>query len=197
MLLQRSLNPTQYTKWYQSINRSPAAKATLFKELPPGAPKALDNLFKVTSGISRALGDRVTTGRLNAMFNEETGFLRRMVGRVAPAVVAFSTGSPLAASMTSASTAFLRQGTDGAKRASDLLGSPQFQAVVRRSAKEGVIDGKKASAGLNKAENAMKKSKTYRDWELSLDTQQKQLLKDSGLIGYLFAQQFTQQTEEK
>lgn len=184
---QQSLNPTQFTKWFQTIERSPAVKKALFENLPAGSPQAIQNLFKVSSGISRALGDRVTTGRLNAMFNEETGFIRRMVGRAAPSVVAAATGSPSASFMTNASLEFLQQSTNGAKRAADMLASPQFQAIIRRSVKEGVIDGNKAaSQGLQKAETAIKNTKPYKQWVKALSPEQQKNLNDSGLIGYLF-----------
>lgn len=185
---QQSLNPTQFTKWFQNIERSPAVKKVLFENLPKGSPQAIQNLFKVSSGISKALGDRVTTGRLNAMFNEETGFIRRLVGRTAPSAVAFATGSPTAAVMTNASVEFLKQGTNGAKRAADLLASPQFQSIVRRSAKEGVIDGANtASKGLQGAEMALKRTKSYKKWVKTLSDNQRENLKSSGLIAYLFA----------
>jgi hypothetical protein len=184
---QQSLNPTQFTKWFQNIERSPAVKKKLFENLPEGSPQAIQNLFKVSSGISRALGDRVTTGRLNAMFNEDTGFIRRMVGRAAPSAVAFATGSPTAAVMTNASLEFLQQGTNGAKRAADLLASPQFQAIIRRSVKEGVIEGNKvASQGLQKAEASLKNTKPYKEWTKSLNPSQQQSLESTSLVGYLF-----------
>jgi len=184
---QQSLNPTQFTKWFQNIERSPAVKKKLFENLPPGSQQAVQNLFKVSSGISRALGDRITTGRLNAMFNEETGFIRRMIGRAAPSVVAAATGSPTASFMTNASLEFLQQGTSGAKRASDLLASPQFQAIIRRSVKEGVIEGNKAaSQGLQKAESALKDTRPYKRWVETLSTEQQRNLQDSSLVGYLF-----------
>lgn len=191
---QQSLSPTQFVKWFQNIERSPAVKKKLFENLPKGSPKAIQNLFKVSSGISRALGDRVETGRLNAMFNEDTGFIRRMIGRVAPLVIAGATGSPVASFMTNATLEFLNQSTSGAKRASDLLGSPQFQAIIRRSVKEGVIEGNKvASSGLQKAETALTNTKPYKEWVKTLSPEQQQNLQSSGLIGYLFINELEEQ----
>ncbi len=191
---QQSLNPTQFVKWFQNINRSPAVKKELFDALPQGSQRAVENLFKVSSGISKALGDRVTTGRLNAMFNEETGFLRNIVGRAAPSVVAIATGSPVASAATSASVEFLRQGTNGAKRASDLLASQQFQNIIRRSVKEGVIEGNKAaSLGLQKAETALKNTKPYREWFKTLNKDQQQSIQNTGLVTYLFASNIEEQ----
>lgn len=183
---QQSLNPTQFVKWFENINRSPAVKKALFENLPKGTEKAVNNLFKVSSGISRALGNRVTTGRLNAMFNQETGFLRRMVGKAIPAAVGVATGSPIGAVATNATVEFLLQSTNGAKRASELLGSPQFQAIIRRSVSEGVVDGAKASAGLLKAEVALQKTKLFTQWRDTLSEAQRASLQSGGLVSYLF-----------
>ena len=111
-----------------------------------------------------------------------------MVGRVAPTAVAISTGSPVASAATSATMDFLRQSTNGAKRASDLMSSPQFQNIIRQSAKEGVIDGNKASAKLLAAEKSLAKSKKYQKWVESLGSTQAAALQ-GGLISYLFKEQ--------
>ena len=186
---QQSLNPTQFVKWYQTINRSPAAKRVLFDALPEGSKKAIDNLFEVSRGISRALGQKTPTGRINALFNEDTGFIRKMVGRVVPPIAAFATGSPTASAMAvGAAEIFLKQSSNGAKNASDLMGSAQFQNIIRQSVKEGVIDGNAASDALRKAEQSLMRSKKYETWS-------KNILKDDnaalagGLLTYLFEQE--------
>jgi hypothetical protein len=188
---QQSLNPTQFVKWYQTINRSPAAKRVLFDALPEGSKKAIDNLFEVSRGISRALGQKTPTGRINALFNEDTGFIRKMVGRVVPPIAAFATGSPTASAMAvGAAEMFLKQSSNGAKTASDLMGSAQFQNIIRQSVKEGVIDGNTASDALRKAEQSLMRSKKYEAWS-------KNILKDdsSALAGGLLTYLFTQEQE--
>jgi len=135
---QQQLGPTQFTKWFQTINRSPATKKALFGALPPDSKRAIENLFEVSRGISRALGQTTPTGRINAMFNPDTGFIRKMVSRAIPGAVSIATGSPTAAFATNAVSDFLRQGSDGAKAASDLMGTAQFQNLIRESVREGV-----------------------------------------------------------
>lgn len=189
---QQQLSPTSFTKWYQTINRSPAARRSLFDALPPDSKKAIDNLFEVSRGISRALGQTTPTGRINAMFNPDTGFIRRMVGSSLPRAVAFATGSPVAALATDATANFLRQTTDGAKKASDLMGTAQFQNVIRQSVKEGVIDGSRASQKLLDAESKLMKSKRYQEWVNTLTDNDRAALQ-GGLLGYLFSQEQEQQ----
>lgn len=185
---QQALNPTQFTKFMQTINRSPATKRALFNALPKESAQAIENLFQVSRGISRALGQKTPTGRINALFNEDTGFIRKMVGRAVPSLVAIATKSPTASVLASSATEqFLRQASDGAKRASDLMASPEFQNIIRKSVKEGVVDGNKASKELLSAEKKLARSKVYQRWAENLSEQDRAALA-GGLIGYLFSQ---------
>lgn len=195
---QQSLNPTQFVKWFETLNRSPATKATLFRNLPQGSQQAVENLFKVSKGVSRALGDRVPTGRLNAMFNPDTGFIRNLVGRAAPSVVAFSTGSPTASLATNAVVDFMRQGNNATKRASDLLASPQMQNIIRRSVKEGVVEGLKdtPSTGLQKAIGSVTNTKPYKEWVTTLSQDQSSRLARVGLVNYLFSEERLEEEQE-
>jgi hypothetical protein len=186
---QQSLNPTQFVKYYQTINRSPAARKALFGALPADSKKAIDNLFEVSRGISRALGQKTPTGRINALFNNETGFIRKMVGRSLTPLTAVATGSPVASVMASgAAEMFLKQSSNGAKAASDLMGTPQFQNIIRQSVKEGVIDGNKASDSLKKAESALMKTKRYEKWSNAIIKDDTAAL-SGGLLTYLFTQE--------
>ena len=186
---QQQLSPTSFTKWYQTIKRSPAASKALFDALPPESKKAVDNLFEVSRGISRALGQTTPTGRINAMFNNETGFIRKMVGRTVPTVVAFATGSPTASVMASGAVEqFLKQTTDSSRKASDLMSTSQFQNVIRQSVKDGVVDGNKASQKLLDAESKLMKSKRYQEWVNTLTDNDRAALQ-GGLLGYLFSQE--------
>ncbi len=186
---QQALNPTQFVKWYQTINRSPAASKALFGALPEGSKKAIDNLFEVSRGVSRALGQKTPTGRINALFNEETGFIRRMVGRSLAPLTAVATGSPTASVMASgAAEMLIKQSTNGARAASDLMGSPQFQNIIRQSVKEGVIDGAKASEALKRAEKSLMKTKRYEKWANAIIKDDTAAL-SGGLLTYLFEQE--------
>ena len=185
---QQSLSPTQFVKWYQSINRSPAAKKALFSALPKESKKAVDNLFEVSRGISRALGQKVPTGRINALFNDDTGFIRKMIASKLPSIVAFSTGSPTASVMTSATSDFLRQGSTGAQKAANLMASDKFQSIIRKSVKEGVIDGTKASESLLKAQIELERTLVYKKWAEGVDKTNAGAL-SGGMLGYLFEQE--------
>jgi len=183
---QTALSPTSFTKWYNNINRSPAAKKALFDVLPKDSKKAIDNLYTVSNGISRALGQTIPTGRINSLFNPDTGFIRKMVGKTVGPAISFAIGSPVASAATNATVNFLKQTTDGAKRASDLMGSPEFQNIIRQAVKEGVIEGGQISTKLINAEKRLEKSKKYKKWADTLGEKDRAAL-SGGLLTYLFS----------
>jgi len=160
----------------------------LFSVLPKDSQKAIDNLFELSRGISRAQGQKISTGRINALFNEETGFLRRLVGKTVPTAVSFATGSPMAAMATNTTMDFINQSTNGALKASNLVGSEKFQDMIRVAVKDGFVEGKQETERLNKAEQQLMKTKQYREWaDMIVD---KGLpLGTTGILSYLFNQE--------
>ncbi|MEE8208489.1 MAG: hypothetical protein V3T88_06020 [Nitrosomonadaceae bacterium] len=192
---QQGLSPTQFVKWFETLNRSPAAKKALFETLPRDSIKAVNNLFRVSKGISRSLAQTTPTGRINALFNPDTGIIRKMVGRLVAPAVAVATGSPTASAATNVTMSFLKQTTDGAKRASTLMASPEFQNIVRESVKEGVIDGAIASKKLIAAETKLARSKVYQKWAETLSAGDRKALQN-GLVRYLFQEDLDQEANQ-
>ena len=182
---QQAFNPTQFTKFMNELNRSPQTKALLYKELPKESIKSIENLYTLSKGIQTALQDKIPTGRVAALFDNNNGFLRRLMGKGATAAATLG-GGPLAGSVVSD---FLSQASDGAKSASSMLSTPQFQRIIRESVKEGVVDGAMASDKLKAAEKAFSKSKQYKAWEKTLTESDKLRLSSLGLTNYLFQEQ--------
>jgi len=177
----QSLNVTQFTKFMDELERSPATKKRLYKELPADSIQALENLRKVSKGVSIALQDRIPTGRVAALFEGNDGFLRRMMGK-AITTAATMKGGPL---MGAAASEFMSQSTGGSKAASAVLASPQFQNIIRTAVKDGVIDGAEASDRLRKAEAQFAKSKQYKRWAKALDESERAKLGSVGVSAYL------------
>jgi len=182
---QSQLGPTQFVKWFDTLKRSPAAKKALYDNLPKESIKAIENLHEVSRGISRSLQQTTPTGRINALFNPDTGFIRKMVGGAASRGVAFATGSPAAGALTDATVSFLKQSSNPAVRASELMSSPRFQNLIRQAVKEGVVDGNKASKALLSAEAKLAKTAQYQKWAESLASPDRAAL-EAGLLTYLF-----------
>lgn len=182
---QQALNPTQFVKWYQNVSRSPKAKAALYGALPKESRKAIDSLYKVSKGISDSLGQTVRTGAINSMFNPDTGFIRKLVGSDLSQAAARIGGGMAGGFAADAMSEFLNQSTGGAKAASDLLSSPQFQNLIRESVKDGVVQGGELTRKLANAEKKLAKTKQYQKWVNSLTDNDRAALA-GGLIPYLF-----------
>jgi hypothetical protein len=163
------------------LDRSPAIKNRLFKELPVDSIKAIENLQKVSKGVSIALQDKIPTGRVAAFFDGNDGVLRRLMGKAISTAITVKAG-PLAAS---AASEFINQSSNGAKAASAVLASTQFQAIMRRAVRDGVTEGAVITDKLKKAEKAFERSRTFKRWSEALSTSDKAKLASVGTIGYL------------
>lgn len=183
----QAFDATQFTKWYQTINRSPSAKKALFDNLPKESKAAIDNLFEVSRGISRSLGQKRATG-ISKLFDQDVGLIRKLLGSSAARAAIALKGGPVASAASSQITELFSQATNQAKTATSLLASDNFKEVVRQSVKEGVFEGNKASEKLVIAEKQLMKSTKYKKWLESLDDSSKAEL-TGGLIGYLSTQQ--------
>lgn len=182
---QQSLSPTQFTKFMNSLDRSPTTKKALFDNLPPDSIKAIENLATLNRGISRALPDKITTGRIAAFFEENNTLMKRLMGRGA-GLVATKIAGPAGAFGAHAVEEFLSNISDQGKAANALMASNKFQQIVRDSVKEGIIEGNQASRKLENSAKAFEKAKKFRDWQELLSDGEKLKLANVGLVGYLF-----------
>lgn len=184
---QQALNVTQFSKLMDDINRQPTIKEALYSNLPAGSGKDLDNLHTLAKGISVAQQDKVRTGVVTSLFDEQAGLLRKLVGKgggfVVTGLVGKATGSPLAANIVGQ---FLNSKTSRASAVGDLLASDQFRSLVSDSVREGVVEGGRITRKLQKAEKALEKSNAYKRWAETLATDDKAKLASVGLISYLF-----------
>lgn len=181
----KSLNPTQFTKFMDGLDRSPAIKNRLYKELPKESVKALENLRTVSKGVSIALQDKIPTGRIAAFFDDQDGLLRRLMGK--GLMVAMSVkGGPIGAI---AASEFINQSTNGAKSASAVLASPQFQNMVRTAVREGVTEGQAISDKVRKMEKAFEKSDKYKRWTNVLADDERAKLASVGTVAYLMSEE--------
>lgn len=176
---------TQFTKFMNSLNESPETKRLLYSYLPDGAPRALDNLNKVAKGISQAFGDRITTGRLSAFFNDQDGLMRKLM-KGGVALAASKVAGPLA-SMGVAD--LMKQSSDIAKATGDLLASSGFQNTIRSSIREGAFEGAEMSRKTQLMEKALMKSTQYKKWAALIDESALARISSVGLMHYLLTEE--------
>lgn len=178
---------SDYIDWHNKTMAKPAIRSVLEKDLPEGAAAKLDALAKIAEGVTRANADKVRTGVVNSLLNDEAGFVRRMVGGVG------ATGARLVPfageAMASAVNEFIKAPTKRSAAAGELLVSPEFQRILQRGVAEGVVTGKKASKALEAAEKNLMKSKKYQAWADTLSSVELQAISSVGLTSFLTSQQ--------
>jgi len=177
----KALSPLQYTRFMDSLARNKTARRKLYRELPSGLPKALEDIHYITKGITRAQADRVTTGRLREFFEQKDGMIKRLMGRGLEIGAGLKAG-PLAGE---AVRLFLQQETGGAKAASAVLASPEFAQMLKVAAREGYTEGSTITQKLSQAERAFERSASFKKWAAKLDDAGKSQLAVTGILGYL------------
>ena len=177
------------------LNRSPTAKAALYKHLPIETRKALDNFHKLAGATYKANKENITTGKIATFFPDQQSFLRKLIGKGA-ATVAASQAGLVGAQAADAVGDFLRNQTPAASKANDFVASSQFQAMMKDAVRDGVHEGGVISDRTRKIEKLVRKSDRYKQWAETLDGNQKADLASLGLVNYLLQADETEKEED-
>ena len=135
---------TGYVKWYDGLRRNRQAYSAIMSNLPLGAAKQLEALYRVSGGISESLNRRVKTGALNTIKAEMMGseglmeslysVARRSGAGMAAEAVTTPMGLP-GAGISAAVASALTKGKPKSLAAVDaLIASPEFAQLVRAQA---------------------------------------------------------------
>ncbi len=136
------LSWTSFADWYRKASRNKEAFSTIIDNLPPESRRQLQDMYKVSDGISKASKERIATGRIMAVKEDlqaMDGLIANMyllAKRAAPGVAIEAFGSlvgvppgyGITAGITSALT---KSKPDTIKSVDKLLSSPQFRDFVR------------------------------------------------------------------
>lgn len=162
------LVPGSYAAWWKKITRDAGARRLLFKNLPEGAPRFLNNLAKVADSYASSRAAVPSTGIIKAMeqFNNDRGFIHRIIGIV-----------PLAGPPLSGLFKYGLSSPDTLEAATDLMASAPFRRIVNR---------RFAGESTDRAEEAFSKTKTYLDWLNTVPAVQRERILAVGLTDYLF-----------
>jgi len=140
------LNFSSYAKWYEGLNKNKQAKSLIFSNLPKEAQKSLDDLYKVSKGISTSSKEVITTGRIGSVRDEFANAdsligkiysVGRNIGQAAAAEGAASAVGIPGAGLVGYMAASLKGGkTDAIKAADKLLTSPVFIENAKKGTPE-------------------------------------------------------------
>lgn len=142
-----SLNFATYANWWKGLEQNRQAMTLIMANLPRESRQQLRDLAKVSDGISSALRERITTGRINVIRDQlqPADTLAQRIFQVAQRsavgapLEALTTGmgmpgTGLAAGITSA---LMKTGKSEPLKAADtLLASPEFQAMAKATVEQ-------------------------------------------------------------
>lgn len=174
---EKQMNIPGFVDWYESLKRQPQLMKRVSDNLPSGAAKRLDDIYKVTKAMRDANARVVKTGvaaeTLSGLDKYE-GVLEKIY-RAAPNVAGIDQALALTKAMGMA-------GKDPATVSADkLISSPEFKRMAIELAKSNF----KASQSAKAAEKALRKSERYKKWYSMLPSEDKMRIIRGGLISYL------------
>ncbi len=165
---QSQLVPGQYAGWWNKIKRNKGAREVLFKNLPEGAPRFLENLAVISKSYADAAASAPRTGITNAMemMNSDGGFISRIAGSI-----------PFVGDKAGGALRFLFQesSVDAIEASAKLLGDSNFKRIISRSTQGEAVD---------RAESALKKSAVYANWLQTLPANKRERALTIGIADY-------------
>jgi hypothetical protein len=170
-------NNTNYLKWYNDTLGNKAVRELMQKDLPEGALRDFDNLATISEGITKATSQKIPTGIVQAVLDDQMGFVQKMVkggAKKVPGAAAFAVDAVMD---------LAEKNTDRARAASDLLADPRLQRIIA----SGYAQGKRADRLNKQVEVSLKKQEKYQKWVDTLSANEKRKLESVGLTQFLTA----------
>jgi hypothetical protein len=163
-----SLNFSTYATWWKGLEQNRQAMTLIMSNLPRESRQQLRDLATVSDGISSALRERITTGRINVIRDQlqPADTLAQRVFQVAQRsavgapLEALTTGmgmpgTGLAAGITSA---LMKTGKSEPLKAADtLLASPEFQSMAKATVEQ-------SAPKMEQAARRMAQSQAFQDF---------------------------------
>jgi hypothetical protein len=163
-----SLNFSTYASWWKGLEQNRQAMTLIMSNLPRESRQQLRDLATVSDGISSALRERITTGRINVIRDQlqPADTLAQRVFQVAQRsavgapLEALTTGmgmpgTGLAAGITSA---LMKTGKSEPLKAADtLLASPEFQNMAKATVEQ-------SAPKMEQAARRMAQSRAFQDF---------------------------------
>lgn len=131
-----SLNFNSFANWYENATKNREAFNTFAKYLPAESKRSLEDLYRVSKGITQATRERITTGRLRTVQEALQGqdslignlysLAKRSAAGIAAEAVTTPVGLPGAGMSAAIASALTKGRTAGSKAADKVISSPEF-----------------------------------------------------------------------
>ena len=181
---QKDLGVAKFGGFFEELNRSPTAKAALYKYLPKETQRAFENMGTLSKAVHRANREVIKTGAISQFFPDNRGFANKLMD-AGIGLVAAKTAGPAAGFAVDSMREFLTNTTPKSRVANDLVASKEFQDAMRASVRDGVVQGGAIADLARKKQKILENSKQYKDWVETLSGESAAKLASIGIMGYL------------
>jgi len=186
---EKQLSIPGFVDWFENVKRNAPLMSRVMNHLPDEAAQRLNDLYKVTKGMREAGKERITTGRISALFDnfaDDGGMVSKLYQtgkRVAAAEGATSSvGMPGVGTTGVIVSALSKSSKDPlVKSADDLLSSPEFMNAAKSYADRSARSAEKR----NIANKALERSDKYQRWLDNVDQDTYRNVIRIGLMEYL------------
>ncbi|MGL5280660.1 MAG: hypothetical protein ACRC8W_02765 [Plesiomonas shigelloides] len=185
---EKQMSITGFADWWAGLQRNSQSMKRLKDNIPADAFSRLQDIATVATGIRNAKSKEITTGRVQALldnFNSDSGFLSKLydVGKKAAAAEGLTSaiGIPGAGAASAVVSTLMAPKTKRTVLADELLSSPEFRGIVRKV----VAGGVESYSARKAAENAIMKSRKFKEWEKTLSRKEARDIQRLGFIAWL------------
>lgn len=185
---EKQMSITGFADWWAGLQRNSQSMKRIKDNIPPAAFDRLKDIATVATGIRNAKAKEITTGRVQALldnFNNDSGFLSKLydVSKKAAAAegLTSSIGLPGVGAANAIVSTMMAPKTKRTVLADELLSSPEFRNIVRKV----VAGGTESYSARKAAENAIMKSRRFKEWEKTLSRKEIRDIQRLGFISWL------------
>ena len=192
---EQQFGTTDYLKWYNDTLKNDSVRGLIGRDLEKETLQVLDDLAVVAEGVAKSSNNKISTGVVNAVLNDDMGVIRRMVSVAGRGSRATPVVGSLTEGMNSAIIELAERSTKRAEATANLIATPEFLTAVRRGVALGVMDGKKATDAVKLADKRLQNTAKFKDWEATLKPEERAKLNAMGLTAYLLAPEQEQEND--
>lgn len=171
----KQLDTTAFLKWYDQTLGTDAPRKLIEKDLPEGALTDFDNLAKIARGMARATNQKKSTGVVNAVLDDQLGFIEKLVKKGGTKVPGVQTAAAL--------IELAEKKTDRAAAASAMLADTRLQRLIAN----GYAQGKRADRMRKQIEASLRQQKSYKKWIDTLSENERRQVEALGITQFISA----------
>lgn len=195
------INPTAYVTWYENMQKNAAARDAFFGYMTPEQRKSATAFYKVSKAAQESFSKTTNNGRILDLFKTESKGLGRLFENAATWLPTANQRradnqmlTPTARAIRWAGRSVGRMIEGETKRdqaAIDLIASPQFVELVRKSTEDNGLVNRR----VKDAEQRLMQSRAYQKWWSTLPLAERKTIGGS-IMGWMLTEETDKEEKE-